>query len=167
MTQAVNLANFANNLDSSGGVSPSALNAAVPVSKGGTNATTAADARTNLGLGSIATQSASSVAITGGSIAGVTISGITDLAIADGGTGASTAAGARTNLDVPANDGTGATGTWAIDITGDSANGGVTSVNAKTGAVESVLTAGTAVLASGTNIDFTGIPSWAKRIKPH
>jgi hypothetical protein len=53
----------------------------------------ASTARTNLGLGSIATQSSSSVTITGGSIAG-----ITDLAIADGGTGASTAAGARTNL---------------------------------------------------------------------
>lgn len=37
----------------------------------------------------------SDVAITGGSI-----SGITDLAVADGGTGASTAAAARTNLDV-------------------------------------------------------------------
>jgi len=46
------------------------------------NATTA---RTNLGLGSIATQAASNVTITGGAI-----SGITDLAIADGGTGAST-----------------------------------------------------------------------------
>jgi hypothetical protein len=50
MTQAVNLANFANNLDSSGGVNPSALNAAVAVSKGGTAATTAAAARTNLGV---------------------------------------------------------------------------------------------------------------------
>lgn len=39
MTQAVNLANFANYLDSSGGVSPNALNAATPVSKGGTGAT--------------------------------------------------------------------------------------------------------------------------------
>ena len=37
----------------------------------------------------------SSVTITGGSI-----SGITDLAVADGGTGASTSAGARANLDV-------------------------------------------------------------------
>ena len=45
-------------------------------------------ARTNLGLGSIATQAASSVSITGGSI-----SGITDLAVADGGTGASTLTG--------------------------------------------------------------------------
>jgi hypothetical protein len=50
MTQAVNLANFANNLDTSGGVNPSALNAAVPISKGGTGDVTAAGARTNLGL---------------------------------------------------------------------------------------------------------------------
>jgi hypothetical protein len=48
MTQAVNLANFANNLDSSGGLSPSALNSATPISKGGTGATTAAGAATNL-----------------------------------------------------------------------------------------------------------------------
>lgn len=53
----------------------------------------ASTARTNLGLGSIATQAASSVNITGGSV-----TGITDLAVADGGTGASDAAGARTNL---------------------------------------------------------------------
>ena len=66
----------------------------VAVANGGTGATTAGDARTNLGLGTIATQDASSVAITGG-----TIAGITDLAIADGGTGASTAAQARVNLD--------------------------------------------------------------------
>lgn len=50
-------------------------------------------ARTSLGLGSMATQNSSGVTISGGSI-----SGITDLAIADGGTGASTAATARTNL---------------------------------------------------------------------
>jgi hypothetical protein len=65
----------------------------VPVTFGGTGATTASGARTNLGLGSIATQNANAVAITGGSV-----TGITDLAIADGGTGASTAANARTNL---------------------------------------------------------------------
>lgn len=44
-------------------------------------------------LGTMATQNANAVAITGG-----TITGITDLAVADGGTGASTASGARTNL---------------------------------------------------------------------
>lgn len=54
------------------------------------NATTM---RSNLGLGTMATQAASSVSITGG-----TITGITDLAVADGGTGSSTASGARTNL---------------------------------------------------------------------
>lgn len=61
----------------------------------GTNfvAESGATARTSLGLGSIATQDASNVTITGGSV-----SGITDLAVADGGTGASTAAGARVNL---------------------------------------------------------------------
>lgn len=53
----------------------------------------AAAQRTTLGLGSIATQAASSVSITGGSV-----TGITDLTVADGGTGASTAANARTNL---------------------------------------------------------------------
>lgn len=55
--------------------------------------TNATEARTTLGLGSISTQGSSSVTITGG-----TISGITDLAVADGGTGASTAGNARTNL---------------------------------------------------------------------
>ena len=61
----------------------------------------ASAARTTLGLasgattdvGTMATQNANSVSITGGSI-----TGITDLAITDGGTGASTAEGARSNL---------------------------------------------------------------------
>lgn len=47
------------------------------------------------GLGTMSTQDASSVAITGGSI-----TGITDLAIADGGTGASTGAGAISNFGI-------------------------------------------------------------------
>lgn len=50
-----------------------------------------------LGLGGMSLQSPSSVSITGGSI-----SGITDLDVADGGTGASTAAGARSNLGLGA-----------------------------------------------------------------
>jgi len=57
----------------------------LPITSGGTGASTASDARTNLGLGTIATQAANSVAITGGAI-----TGITDLTVADGGTGAST-----------------------------------------------------------------------------
>lgn len=69
------------------------VNGTVAIGNGGTGGTTASTARTNLGLGSIATQSSSSVSITGG-----TISGITDIAVADGGTGASNATQARTNL---------------------------------------------------------------------
>jgi hypothetical protein len=65
----------------------------VAINNGGTGATTAANARTNLGLGTMATQASNNVSITGGSIAG-----ITDIAIADGGTGASTVTQARTNL---------------------------------------------------------------------
>jgi hypothetical protein len=78
----------------------------------GLNATTG---RTSLGLGTIATQAASNVSITGGSI-----TGITDLAVADGGTGASTAADARTNL------GLGTIATQAssnVSITGGSITG--------------------------------------------
>lgn len=65
------------------------------VANGGTGATSAVNARTNLGLGTLSTQAASAVSITGGSI-----SGITDLAILDGGTGASDALTARANLGV-------------------------------------------------------------------
>lgn len=53
----------------------------------------AAAQRTTLELGTIATQAANNVSITGGSV-----TGITDLAVADGGTGASTAAAAAHNL---------------------------------------------------------------------
>ena len=48
MTQAMNLANFSNYLDASGQVAPTVLNAPVPISKGGTGATTAAAARAAL-----------------------------------------------------------------------------------------------------------------------
>jgi len=47
------------------------------------------------GLGTMSTQNSGTVSITGGSI-----TGITDLAVADGGTGASTVAGAQANLDL-------------------------------------------------------------------
>jgi len=63
----------------------------------GTNwvAETGATARTSLGLGTIATQNSNAVTITGGSI-----TGITDITVADGGTGASTVRGAQYNLGI-------------------------------------------------------------------
>lgn len=96
-------------------ISTADITGTLPIANGGTNATTASGARTSLGLGTVSTQDANNVNITGGSI-----TGITDLAIADGGTGASTAANARTNLGLGtmatvnspapvANGGTGAT----------------------------------------------------------
>lgn len=67
----------------------------VQLDHGGTGANDAPGARTKLGLGSIATQNSNAISISGG-----TITGITDITIADGGTGASNAEGARSNLGV-------------------------------------------------------------------
>lgn len=48
----------------------SGLSSPIAVADGGTNATTASAARTNLGLGTIATQASDAVAVTGGTISG-------------------------------------------------------------------------------------------------
>jgi hypothetical protein len=62
-------------LSSSGGSTPDiSFTGTLAIGNGGTGATSASSARTNLGLGTMATQNATSVNITGGSISGVTIS---------------------------------------------------------------------------------------------
>ena len=123
------------------------LATALAVAQGGTGATTDSGARTNLGLGTIATQAANNVSITGGSV-----TGITDLAVADGGTGASDAATARTNLGVPANNGTGATGTWAISISGNA--GTATTATTATSATKIANSGSWSVEVSGTDLLF-------------
>lgn len=141
------------------------LDTALAVAQGGTGSNTAAGARTNLGLGTMATQANSSVTITGGSV-----TGITDLAVADGGTGASTAADARTNLGAAAS-GTntdittmnptgglqvgaptgGAKGTGTINATGLFVNGAAVGVGS--GSVSSVNASG-----GTTGFSFSGGP---------
>ena len=81
------------------------------IANGGTGATSASQARTSL---SAATSGANSD-IT--SLSGLT----TALSIAQGGTAAQNAADARTNLDVPSRGGSGASGTWGINISGNAA----------------------------------------------
>jgi hypothetical protein len=66
----------------------------VAINNGGTGASSASAARSNLGLGSIATQNSNAIAITGGTISGLA----TPLAIANGGTGSASASAARSNL---------------------------------------------------------------------
>lgn len=70
----------------------------LPIANGGTAGHTAAEARNNLGLGSMAVQNSNSVVITGGNINVDTITIGGTVKVANGGTGASTAAAARTNL---------------------------------------------------------------------
>jgi hypothetical protein len=59
------------------------LSVTLAIASGGTGSTTASGARTNLGLGTIATQDASAIAVTGGSMSGTAITQRV-VAIADG-----------------------------------------------------------------------------------
>jgi len=105
------------------------------VADGGTGATAAAGARTNLGLGTIAVQNANNVAITGGSISGLS----SPIVIADGGTGANTATNARLNLGLGSISTQSST---AITITGGSITGlsnfGASSVAITGGAITGI-----------------------------
>lgn len=105
MTQAINLANFANSLDASGGVPPTQLNAVVPFSKGGTGQSTQQTALNAL----VGTQTANRVLRSDGTnstLAQVVLTTDVDgtLPVANGGTGATT----LTNASILRGNGTSA-----------------------------------------------------------
>jgi len=134
------------------------------IANGGTGATTAAAARTALGLGTIATQAASAVAITGGSIngtsLGATTAGSAKVTTLDVASGLTLATLAGTSGQVLTSAGAGFVPTWATPTTGT-----VTSVSF-TGGVVSVATATTtpALTIAGTSGGvpyFSSASTWA------
>ena len=98
-----------------GGGSVSGLLSPINIDSGGTGANTAGAARNNLGLGSIATQNANNISISGGTIAGVN-----PIAITSGGTGAGDAINARVNLGLGS---MAVQNSGAVGITGGTATG--------------------------------------------
>jgi hypothetical protein len=72
-----------------------------------------------------------------GSVSGTAANVTGVVAVANGGTGASTASDARTNLSVPSTTGTGASGTWGINVTGNAAT--ATTATSVTGVVGDVV----------------------------
>jgi hypothetical protein len=96
-------------------------------------------ARTSLGLGSMATQNSNSVSISGG-----TITGITDLAVADGGTGAST---------LTANNVLLGNGTSAVQFVAPGSSGNVLTSNGTTwtSAAAAAFDSGTVMLFAQTS----------------
>jgi hypothetical protein len=142
-----------------------ALSNALSITNGGTGATSSGSARSNLGLGTIATQDATAVSITGGAVDGTTIGG------------SSAAAGTFTTLN--ASGGGALTGTWTdlgtvttMDLNGGTIDGTTIGGSSPAAATVSSLTAaglgypsadgaaGEVITTNGAGtLSFTAIPA--------
>ena len=112
------------------------------------NDLSAAAQRTTLGLGTIATLNADGSTLTNLTVTSGTITGITDITVADGGTGASDAATARVNLGVVIGTNVQAYDAGLQSISGltTAANQGIYATASDTYAVFSLTAAGRALL---------------------
>jgi len=94
-----------------------------------------------------------------GNVSGTATNVTGTVGIANGGTGATTAATARGALGAAASGANADITSLTALAVGGLPNGSVTPAD-----LSQPLTSGTAVAATGTSVDFTGIPSWVKRI---
>ena len=119
------------------------ITGAVPVANGGTGSTTAGGARTNLGLGTIATQDSNNITVTGGTLNGAVIGGSTPAAIT--GTTIVANSGFTGNLSGTADDADALSSAVTVALSGD-ATGSATFTNAG-----STATISTTLAASGVS----------------
>lgn len=126
------------------------------VTNGGTGATDAATARTNLSVPSTTGSGASGtwgINISGNAATASSVSGT--IGIANGGTGATDAATARSNLSVPSTTGSGASGTWSISINGNAATAtsATSATSATTASTANALNTGNSYTMAGLTVN--------------
>ena len=130
---------------------------AIPISLagGGTGAATAADARTGLGLGTLATQNSNAINVTGGTISGLTSLGVSGNIAASG-----TVSGTVANASTTATSNNTANAIVARDASGNFSAGTVTAaLNGNAATATSATNASTVTNGVYTNVSYDN-PVW-------